>query len=76
MVNNNYRIKKSFGRIVHIYKLFTNLLTFHQFRAIISNNKIQKGGRLMKRLSIYYRHKTIFTKKRSVMKMGLSYFAL
>ena len=30
----------------------------------------------MKRLSIYYGHKTIFTKKRSVMKMGLSYFAL
>ncbi len=30
----------------------------------------------MKKFSIYYGYKTIFTKKRSVMKMGLSYFAL
>lgn len=30
----------------------------------------------MKQISIYYGHKTIFTKKRSVKKMGLSYFAL
>lgn len=30
----------------------------------------------MKQFSIYYEHKTIFTKKRSAMKMGLSYFAL
>ena len=30
----------------------------------------------MKQFSIYYEHKTIFTKKRLAMKMGLSYCAL
>ncbi len=65
-----------FCEFVDLYKTLPIPLTFHQFRAVISNNKIQKGGRLMKRFSIYYGHKIIFTKKRSAMKMGLSYFAL